>query len=277
VARLYRRDFQDGKRLPFFHDVKFSALTFNMQFGQGWDADEPDKAPIVLDDTIAFIEHADADLVFLQEVEQARPGGEQVWPPPNFMRLKAALHGYHSVFAYPKVNPDELPFGVALAIFAKTPLVDFRAQDLPPAPIEFEFEGKKVTPSHRQLISAKTQIAGRTIQLFNTHLQAFFMINGTSDTHPEQRNLIEAAIRAAHGPVLLAGDFNSAPDESLVKQFSAAGLRTAQAVEPTWRRRPYVMDHLFFNAGLKVEHAEVLPTLCSDHHAVRANFRIATA
>jgi len=248
-----------------------------MQFGQAWDADQPDKAPINLDDTIAFLEQSDADILFLQEVEQARPGGEQLWPPPNFMRLKAALHGYHSVFAYPKVNPDELPFGLALAIFAKTPLVDFRAQNLPPAPLTFEFEGKTVAPSHRQLISAKTTIAGRTIQLFNTHLQAFFMIHGSSDAHPEQRNLVLETVRAVKGPALLAGDFNSAPEEGLVEQFMAAGLRTAQNTEPTWRRRPYVMDHLFFNAGLRLEGVEVMPTLCSDHHAVRGNFRIATA
>jgi endonuclease/exonuclease/phosphatase family metal-dependent hydrolase len=251
-------------------------MTFNMQFGQSWDAAGPDAAPIILEDTIAFLEEADADILFLQEVEQARPGGEQLWPPPNFMRLKAALHGYHSVFAYPKVNPDELPFGVALAIFAKTPLVDFRAQDLPPPAIEFDFEGRTVSPSHRQLISARTQIAGRYIRLFNTHLQAFFMIHGSSDEHREQRDLIEAAVREAGEPVLLAGDFNCAPGEGLVEQFAGAGFRTAQNAEPTWRRRDYVMDHLFCNSGLKVDHAEVVPTLTSDHHAVRASFRFAT-
>jgi endonuclease/exonuclease/phosphatase family metal-dependent hydrolase len=254
--------------------VKFSALTFNMQFGQAWDEDEPDKAPINLEDTIAFLEEANADVLFLQEVEQARAGGGQLWPPSNFMRLKAALHGYHSVFAYPKVNPDELPFGIALAIFAKTPLVDFQSHDLPPAPIEFEFEGKKVAPSHRQLISAKTQISGRTIQLLNTHLQAFFMINSTSDEYREQRDLIESAVRDIEGPLLLAGDFNCAPEEGLVNQLRSAGLRTAQNTEPTWRRRPYAMDHLFYNSGLKVDHAEVVQTLCSDHHAVRGNFRL---
>ncbi len=252
-------------------------MTFNMQFGQAWDAAEPDKAPIRIEDTIDFLREADADVLFLQEVEQARPGGEQIWPPPNFMRLKEELPGYHSVFAYPPVNPDELPFGVALAIFAKTPLVDFRSQDLPPPPIEFEFEGKKVAPSHRQLISAQTQIAGRAIQLFNTHLQAFFMINSTSDEYRQQRDLIEETVRSATGPALLAGDFNCSPEEDLVPQFAEAGFRTAQNVEPTWRRRPYVTDHLFCNAGLKVEHVEVVPTLCSDHHAVRATLRLATA
>ena len=252
-------------------------MTFNMQFGQSWDATDPDKGPIVMDDTIEFLRESDVDLIFLQEVEQARPGGEQLWPPPNFMRLKGELHSYHSVFAYPQVNPDELPFGIALAIFSKTPLLDFQSQDLPPPPIIFEFEGKTVAPSFRQLISARTQIAGRTIQLFNTHLQAFFMINGVSDEHRGQRDLIEAAVRSAEGPVLLAGDFNCSPEEDLVAQFAGAGFRTAQNVEPTWRRRPYVMDHLFYNAGLKVEHSEVVPTWCSDHHAVTAKLRLATA
>jgi endonuclease/exonuclease/phosphatase family metal-dependent hydrolase len=257
-----------------FPNVKFSALTFNMQFGQGWEPVQPDLAPIRLDDTISFLRAADTDVILLQEVEQAQPGGHQIDPPPNFTRIHEALHEYHAVFAYPRVNPDELPFGVALAIFAKMPLVDFTSVDLPPAPLEFEFEGRKVAPSHRQLIGAKARIAGRTVQLFNTHLQAFFMINGASNEYPEQRHLVEEAVRHSTGPTLLAGDFNCAPGEGLVEQFRDIGYRTAQNSEATWRRRPYVMDHLFYNDGLKVEHVEVVPTLCSDHHAVRANFRL---
>lgn len=256
--------------------MKFTALTFNMQFGQSWDPTDPDNAPVVLDDTIEFISSFDADIIFLQEVEQARPGGEQIWPPPNFMALKHGLTGYHSVFAYPKVNPDELPFGIALAIFAKAPLTDFVASDLPPAPIEFEFEGRKVCPSHRQLISAKVRLGVHTLNLFNTHLQAFFMINGSSDDHREQRDLVLNAVRGVDGPVLLAGDFNCSPEETLVQQFAEAGLRTAQNEEPTWRRMPYVMDHFFLNNRLRVEHVEVVPTLCSDHHALFGRFRIAS-
>src|SRR5690606_10319955 len=76
-----------------FYRVKFTALTFNMQFGQSWDPTDPDNAPVVLDDTIEFISSFDADIIFLQEVEQARPGGEQIWPPPNFMALKHGLTG----------------------------------------------------------------------------------------------------------------------------------------------------------------------------------------
>jgi len=278
VARVYTSAtfaLASGRGFHFVTSVKFSAMTFNMQFGQTWDPADPDRAAIDLDETIAFLAESDADIFFLQEVERALPGGEQIQPPPNYERLRAGLHGYHSVFAYPRINPDELPFGLALAIFSKTPLTDFVAIDLPPAPVPFEFEGRRVSPSWRQLIGVTTQISGRAIRLFNTHLQAFFMINSSSDEHREQREIVERAVAEDGMPTLLAGDFNCAPNEGLVAQFAAAGLRTAQDVEPTWRRRPYVMDHLFFNAGLKAEHVDVLPTLCSDHHAVKGSFRIA--
>lgn len=246
-----------------------------MQFGQGWDPIDPDRAPIRLDETIAFLRETDADVILLQEVEQARPGGEQPDPPPHFTRLQAALDGYHGVFAYPQRNPDELPFGIALAIFARAPLGDFVAHDLPPAPISFEFDGRTVAPSHRQLIEARLRLAGRSVRLLNTHLQAFFMINGSSNDHPGQRDRVEAALRASTEPTLLAGDFNCGPGETLVEQFAAAGYRAAQTTEPTWRRRPYVMDHFFTNDGLRVESLEVIPTLTSDHHALRGEFRLA--
>ncbi len=248
-------------------------MTFNMQFGQAWDPVDPNGAPINLDDTIAFLHDHPHDLIFLQEVERAQAGGEQPWPPPNFMRIKEELSEYHSVFAYPKVNPDELPFGIALAILSRTPLVNFQAQDLPPAPVPFYFEGEKKEPSHRQLIYANTTISGRPLQLMNTHLQAFFMINSSSNEHREQRDFVEEALRTATGPALLAGDFNCAPDEDVVGQFADVGFRTAQDSEITWRLRPYVTDHLFYNTDLKVEGVDILHPLCSDHHAVSAEFR----
>ena len=249
-------------------------MTFNMQFGQAWDPDEPTRAPVRLEDTIAFLQDHPHDVYLLQEVERAQPGGVQPDPPENFTRLASALESYHSVFAYPRVNPDELPFGIALAIFCRNPLVDFQNIELPPPPIRFDFEGESKAPSHRQLIAAKTKVAGVTVQLMNTHLQAFFMIGSTSTEHPGQRDRVEQAMRGSEGPTLCGGDFNCAPADHLVEQYRAAGFETAQDSEVTWRHRPYVTDHLFFNSGLRATHAEVIPTVCSDHHAVSADFRI---
>ena len=58
----------------------FKILQFNMQFGQNWSDADPDAAPIDLDLTIAEIRSHNADVVFLQEVEQARSGGVRTRP-----------------------------------------------------------------------------------------------------------------------------------------------------------------------------------------------------
>lgn len=62
-------------------------LQFNMQFGQGWNDADPDHGVVNLHQTIAEIRAQDAGIVLLQEVEQARPSGEQCDPPPNRIRV----------------------------------------------------------------------------------------------------------------------------------------------------------------------------------------------
>ncbi|MFZ4776882.1 MAG: endonuclease/exonuclease/phosphatase family protein [Terrimicrobiaceae bacterium] len=252
--------------------MTFSTLTFNMQNGQPWDEADPDNIRIDLDQTVEFLAAQDADVIFLQEVEQGFEGGEQIQPPPNYEFLRKRLKGYDSVFAYPVANHLEIPFGLGLAIFSKTKLRDFRKIDLPAAGVEFEFGGITRKASQRLLISAVTVIQSRSLCLLNTHLQAFFMIGATSTEHSTQRDIIEEQLRGQKGPAILAGDLNSAPGEGVVEQFELAGFQTVQSEEVTWRRKPFVLDHLFFNPLLRLEKHFVIPTLCSDHHAVRAEF-----
>jgi len=253
----------------------FRILQFNMQFGQAWDDADPDHAPIDLDLTIDEIRSHDADILLLQEVEHAQAGGAQTVPPPNYARLRAGLDGYDSFFAYPRADPRELPFGIGLAMFSKTPLRDIFQRDLPSPPVEFEFGGEKHTPTDRLLLGATTTAAGRDLRLFNTHLLAFFMINSSSSDYPVQLGLVLEAARASTGPTVLAGDFNVVSHEALTRQFAAAGFRTVQTDKVTWRRHPFVLDHIFYNRHLRpVSHA-VKPTRASDHHVVVAEFEFA--
>ncbi|MEI8386934.1 MAG: endonuclease/exonuclease/phosphatase family protein [Verrucomicrobiota bacterium] len=252
--------------------MTFRTITFNMQNGQPWDEAAPDDSRIDLVRTAEFLSGQEADVIFLQEVERGFDGGNQIDPPPNYNFLRKHLKGYDSVFAYPVANQTEIPFGLGLAIFSKSKLRDFQKTDLPACGGEFEFEGSPRKPSQRLLISAATVIQGREIRLLNTHLQALFMIGSTSAGHPEQRNAVEAELRLQNGPAILAGDLNCTPAEGVVEQFELAGFRTAQNQEMTWRRMPYVLDHLFYNAPLRLESHAVIPTLASDHHAVRADF-----
>jgi endonuclease/exonuclease/phosphatase family metal-dependent hydrolase len=238
----------------------FRVLQFNMQFGQVWDDTYPDRAPINLDATLAEIRRHNADIIHLQEVEQALPGGVQLHPPPNYSRLKAALDGYDSWFSYPKADPRELPFGVGLAIFSRSTLREPMRLDLPSPPIEFDFFGKKTTPTDRVMIGAKTTVLGRELQLFNVHLLAFFMLGSSSTLNPFQRQMVADQLAAAKGPTILTGDFN---------------VSRHQQTEITWRRRPYVLDHVFHNAALRCVRHQVVPTPASDHHALVADFEFA--
>ncbi|MDD2765628.1 MAG: endonuclease/exonuclease/phosphatase family protein [Opitutaceae bacterium] len=253
----------------------FKVLQFNMQFGQNWNDANPDIGLINLDLSIEEIRGHNADIVLLQEVEQALPGGVQPDPPPNFTRLRAALTGYDSFFSYPKADPRELPFGIGLAILSKTPLSCAVRRDLPSPALEFDFRGEKKTPTDRLLIGAKTVVAGRELRLFNTHLLAFFMLNASSEEHTSQRQFVVDQLRDSAGPTLLGGDFNVSKHDSLVQQFTDAGYQTVQTSTPTWRRRPYVLDHLFYNRYLKPVRHAVKQTPASDHHMLVAEFEFA--
>ena len=73
--------------------VAFKVLQFNMQYGQIWNETHPDHAPVQLATTLREIQSHHADVILLQEVEQAQLGGQQPEIPHNFLALKKALVG----------------------------------------------------------------------------------------------------------------------------------------------------------------------------------------
>jgi endonuclease/exonuclease/phosphatase family metal-dependent hydrolase len=250
----------------------FRVLQFNIQFGQSWREVDPDHAPVDLDATIREILAQDADIVMLQEVEHAQPGGTQSEPPVNYSRIAAALRGYHGAFGYPKADIRELPFGIGLAIFSRSPVVAISREDIPSPPITFNFFGKSLTPTDRVMIGARTQVGGREVQLFNTHLLAFFMLKTSTEEHPEQVKQVTERVRNSPLPTIVTGDFNVNRHQFLVDAFSGAGFTSAQTSESTWRRKPYVLDHIFYNAPIRCVRRAVLPTPASDHHMLVADF-----
>lgn len=252
--------------------TSFRVLQYNMQFGQRWDPSHPDTAPSDIDGTIAEIRSHAADLILLQEVEKALPGGQQPEPPPNYQRLRSAFPDYHGTFAYPRADERELPFGIGLAILSRTPLRDVFRQDLPSPPIEFRFEGAVRTPTDRLLVGARTVIDGRDLTLLNTHLLAFFMLKSSSQEHGEQRRLVIERAASVGGAALVAGDFNVRNHASLVAQFDEAGFRALQTSEPTWWRDPLVLDHVFYNAHLCCVGHRVVRSTASDHLPIVADF-----
>jgi endonuclease/exonuclease/phosphatase family metal-dependent hydrolase len=252
--------------------ARFRVLQFNIQFGQVWDDIWPDRAPVRLEAAMEEIRRQEADLVILQEVERALLDGEQANPPPNYTRLRHEFGDYDGWFSYPRPDPRELPFGIGLAILSRTPLTHQVRHDLASPLIEFNFFGRRTTPTDRLLIGARTVIAGRELQVFNTHLLAFFMLGADGELRTEQRREVAALAGQSTLPTLVAGDFNVSNHRALIADFAAQGFQTVQDREITWRRRPYVLDHIFHRAGLAVRAHRVVPTPASDHHALVADF-----
>jgi len=253
----------------------FRVMQFNMQFGQVWDDADPDHAPVRLEETLREIRRHEPDIVLLQEVEHAAESEVHSAQPPNYTRLRSELSGYDSVFGLPAPDPRELPFGIGLAIFSRTPLTDFVSHVLPSPAIPFDFYGEQKTPTDRLLIAATTELEGRELRLFNVHLLAFFMLKTSSAEHPEQRRRMVNLVSETKGPALIGGDFNVSGHEALIRQFSEAGFSASQSTEITWRRRPYVLDHVFFNRDLRLQRCQVIPTLASDHHVLLSDLSFA--
>jgi endonuclease/exonuclease/phosphatase family metal-dependent hydrolase len=249
----------------------FRVMQFNMQFGQIWEDQAPDTAPIRIEETVAEIRRHNPDVLILQEVEHAGAVGTRTPFPPHYTHLRAELQDYDSVFSLPDPDPRELPFGIGLAIFARAPLTGFSRHVLPSPPIPFEFGGEMKTPTDRLLISVNAGLFGRSVRLFNVHLLAFFMLRSSSREHPLQRARVAELLAQSSGPTLIGGDFNVSGHESLVEQMDGIGYRTVQQKEITWRRRPYVLDHIFHNNQLYCLRHQVVPTLASDHHVLLAD------
>lgn len=71
-------------------------------------------------------------------------------------------------------------------------------------------------------------------------------------------------------PTILGGDFNAVPGEHTVECLEQTGFKSAQKMQCTWKRMPYVFDHIFYNHGLKLNKCRVVPTNASDHDIVMA-------
>lgn len=253
--------------------MSFRIATFNIQFGQMWCDKDPDGAEVNLRNTLAAMKDVAADIYLLQEVEFVADPTCQPDPPPNLQKIKQAFPEYEVHFSYPPLDERELPFGYGQCILSRFPLKERSVTYLPAPDIVFDFFGKETSPAPRVMVAAQAEIEGRLLQLYDVHLQAVFMLrNKNSDHYLGQRNIVEQYMRESTLPTIIGGDFNVSPAEGTVRQLESAGYRTMQNTTPTWKRRPYVTDHIFYNDALQLGEYHIIPTPASDHSLLYGDF-----
>ncbi|HXH30286.1 MAG TPA: endonuclease/exonuclease/phosphatase family protein [Bacteriovoracaceae bacterium] len=150
---------------------------------------------------------------------------------------------------------------------------------------------------HRYFQRVTVEIGTKKIRLLNLHLEAFDKV----DREGQVKKLM--ALAASGGPDMLVGDFNMVPeiatkkrkffnDDDYENDRSFSLLQKSSYLEvipdaiyskneqayftfPAWApdRR---LDYIFYQQGLKLTKAEVLPSALSDHLPIWASFLIDT-
>jgi endonuclease/exonuclease/phosphatase family metal-dependent hydrolase len=213
-----------------------------------------------------------ADVLFLQEV--VRAGGSEL----STGELLARRLGREAVFA----APDGGKTHSGLAILAAKPLQDSKVRALKNVNLIFR------TRKRIALIATANTPAG-AIRVINTHLDT--RINPKERLEQLGPALEEA--RAFVGPVIIGGDLNT-NDMQWVSHVvpvpypgwqakAVRKLMVEQGFSTPFELRRATFDHLkmqldwLFCARLRPSRSAIQPLVFSDHHAIWAEFRGATA
>lgn len=119
-------------------------------------------------------------------------------------------------------------------------------------------------------------LQGRDERLLAINVHAVNFTFGIEDLRRQLQPLSELLARH-HGPVILAGDFNTWSDARQQLVDELLGLQGLSAVQFSEDRRTTAfgnpLDHIYVR-GLSAESAEVIAVESSDHNALRARLRI---
>lgn len=286
------------------------ALTWNLGFlygdgseGPGYEFREKEAYEEKLNTLVKEILEWSPDVIFFQEIDFESSRSHDI----NQAEYLATKAGYPYVAMAPSWESNYIPFPYwplsrhfgrmksGGAILSKYPIVSHE--------IEL-FEKPASQPwwynlfyLHRYLQTVEIEVGEKRLKLINLHLEAFDKL----DRKKQVEHLIEKIKdEKIH---IVAGDFNMVPKSATKRSkfpsgdeyegdssfdlMTDSGLMevipdeiysqdesryfTFPATKPDRR-----LDYIFYEAGLKMMRAEVLPSALSDHLPLRANFQIAS-
>jgi endonuclease/exonuclease/phosphatase family metal-dependent hydrolase len=213
-------------------------VSFNLQYGQ--------NVETAVEEFRTHDPLPEADVIFLQEMDEDGVGNMAEALGFNFVYLPASIHTFH-----------DKPFGNA--VLSRWPVSDYHKLILP-----------RLHPISRQMriaAGAKLDIGGREVLAYSVHTEIY---TTTPQHRKDQATTIAEAGRAAPY-VIVGGDFNTVHSRNisdLDKRFGAAGMvRISKDAGHTVEKfgRDIHADHLFARGFRVAACGTVSQVRSSDH------------
>ena len=233
-------------------------LTYNVHGGVGTDG------VLDLPRTAGVVAGSGAEVVALQEVDRHRREQSRYEDQAGIL---AGLLGMHLAYAACLDDEPERPgeprrqYGTAL--LAGRPLVGPSTTLLPC------FAGSE----QRGLLDATVRVDGHDLRVLGTHLQW-----DREDERVEQAGVVLDALDDR--PTVLLGDLNTVPGSPtyrlLAERLVDAWAEVGDGPGHTWEADapPRRIDYVWCGGGVRPVEAQVLPSVASDHAALRVEVEL---
>lgn len=131
----------------------------------------------------------------------------------------------------------------------------------------------------KTMLVSEYRLSRGTDNLLVTNIHGINFTLGT-EAYGQQIAALADAIREHHGPLIVAGDFNTWSDDRMAIVKQMAEQLSLKAVTYRNHNRLTIfgnpLDHVFYR-GLELVREESIEVTSSDHNPIKATFRLATA
>ena len=238
--------------------MHLTLLSYNIHGGVGLDG------VLDLERIAEVVDDSGADVVALQEVDRFRREQSAFEDQPGALAQRLGMHlAYAANLDDEPAHPGAPRAQYGTALLSRLPLESSTNTLLPC------FEGSE----QRGLLESTVVVDGQPLRVLGTHLQW--------DSETERTRQAEAIVAALDDrPTVLLGDLNTTPGSPAYRCL-AARLEDAWTLvgegeghtfdaEPPPRR----IDYVWVGGGVRAVTAQVLPSVASDHSALRVEVSV---
>ena len=238
--------------------MHLTLLSYNIHGGVGLDG------VLDLERIAEVVDDSGADVVALQEVDRFRREQSAFEDQPGALAQRLGMHlAYAANLDDEPAHPGAPRAQYGTALLSRLPLESSTNTLLPC------FEGSE----QRGLLESTVVVDGQPLRVLGTHLQW--------DSETERTRQAQAIVAALDDrPTVLLGDLNTTPGSPAYRCL-AARLEDAWTLvgegeghtfdaEPPPRR----IDYVWAGGGVRAVSAQVLPSVASDHSALRVEVSV---